>query len=34
VRDTVHGRPVKNLEALANPGALEYFRNRAELAAD
>jgi acetoacetyl-CoA synthetase len=33
VRDTVHGRPVKNLEALANPGALEYFRNRPELEA-
>jgi acetoacetyl-CoA synthetase len=32
VRDTVHGRPVKNLEALANPGALEYFRQRPELA--
>jgi acetoacetyl-CoA synthetase len=34
VRDTVHGRLVKNLEALANPGALEYFRNRPELEAD
>jgi acetoacetyl-CoA synthetase len=32
VRDTVHGRAVKNLEALANPEALEHFRNRAELA--
>jgi acetoacetyl-CoA synthetase len=32
VRETVHGRPVKNLEALANPAALEYFRNRPELA--
>jgi len=32
VRDVVHGRDVKNLEALANPGALEYFRNRPELA--
>jgi acetoacetyl-CoA synthetase len=32
VRDVVHDRPVKNLEALANPGALEYFRNRPELA--
>jgi acetoacetyl-CoA synthetase len=32
VRDVVHGREVKNLEALANPGALEYFRNRPELA--
>jgi len=27
----VHGRPVKNLEALANPEALEHFRDRAEL---
>jgi len=34
VREAVHGREVKNLEALANPGALEYFRNRPELAAD
>jgi acetoacetyl-CoA synthetase len=34
VRDTVHGRLVKNLEALANPGALEYYRNRPELEAD
>ncbi|HEX2199263.1 MAG TPA: acetoacetate--CoA ligase [Burkholderiales bacterium] len=32
VREVVHGRDVKNLEALANPGALEYFRNRPELA--
>jgi len=31
VRDIVHGRAVKNLEALANPEALEHFRNRAEL---
>jgi len=31
VRDVVHGRPVKNIEALANPEALEDFRNRAEL---
>jgi acetoacetyl-CoA synthetase len=31
VREVVHGRDVKNLEALANPGALEYFRNRPEL---
>ena len=31
VRDVVHGRPVKNLEALANPEALEHFRSRAEL---
>jgi len=32
VRNVVHGRPVKNLEAMANPEALELFRNRAELA--
>ena len=31
VRDVVHGREVKNREALANPEALEYFRNRVEL---
>jgi acetoacetyl-CoA synthetase len=27
VRAVVHGEPVKNIEALANPAALEYFRN-------
>jgi acetoacetyl-CoA synthetase len=27
VRDIVHGRPVANVDALANPGALELFRN-------
>jgi len=32
VRDVVHGRTVKNIEALANPEALEQFKNRAELA--
>jgi len=31
VRDVVHGLPVKNKEALANPEALEHFKNRAEL---
>jgi len=31
VRDVVHGRAVKNLEALANPEALEQFRARPEL---
>ncbi|TAG45907.1 MAG: acetoacetate--CoA ligase [Betaproteobacteria bacterium] len=31
VRDVVHGRPVKNIEALANPEALAHFRNRPEL---
>jgi acetoacetyl-CoA synthetase len=33
VREMVHGRPVKNIEALANPEALEHFRSRAELSA-
>jgi acetoacetyl-CoA synthetase len=32
VRDVVHGRPVKSVEALANPEALEHFRDRRELA--
>jgi len=31
VRDTVHGKPVKNKEALANPEALEHFADIAEL---
>ena len=31
VRDVVHGRPVKNQEALANPEALELFRDLPEL---
>jgi acetoacetyl-CoA synthetase len=31
VRNVVHGDPVKNLEALANPEALNYFRDRVEL---
>ncbi|HET6718378.1 MAG TPA: acetoacetate--CoA ligase, partial [Rhodocyclaceae bacterium] len=31
VRNVVHGRPVKNIEALANPEALAYFRERPEL---
>jgi len=31
VRDVVHGREVKNAEALANPEALEQFRDRPEL---
>ncbi|MGF1610784.1 MAG: acetoacetate--CoA ligase [Kiloniellales bacterium] len=33
VRDVVHGRPVKNKEALANPEALELYRDLAELQA-
>ena len=32
VRDVVEGRAIKNTEALANPEALEHFRNRPELA--
>ncbi|MEO5896906.1 MAG: acetoacetate--CoA ligase [Vicinamibacterales bacterium] len=31
VRNVVHGREVENREALANPEALEHFRNREEL---
>jgi len=31
VRDVVHGRPVKNTDALANPQALELFRGLKEL---
>ncbi|HEY3884254.1 MAG TPA: acetoacetate--CoA ligase, partial [Vicinamibacterales bacterium] len=31
VRDVIHGRPVANREALANPEALEEFANRLEL---
>jgi acetoacetyl-CoA synthetase len=32
VRNVVHGRPVKNTDALANPEALAQFRNCPELA--
>jgi acetoacetyl-CoA synthetase len=31
VRDVVHGRPVRNTDAMANPQALEFFRNLPEL---
>ena len=34
VRDIVHGKEVKNKEALANPEALDYFRGRPELSLD
>ncbi len=27
IRDVIHGREVKNMEALANPEALEYYQN-------
>ncbi len=32
VRNVIHGLPVKNVDALANPQALELFRNLPELA--
>ena len=32
VRDVISGRPVSNTAAMANPEALEYFRDRPELA--
>jgi len=32
VREVVHGRPVKNIEALANPETLDNFRDKPELA--
>jgi acetoacetyl-CoA synthetase len=31
VREVIHGRPVKNTDALANPGSLELFRDLPEL---
>jgi acetoacetyl-CoA synthetase len=31
VRDLVHGRPVKNVDALANPAALDLYRDLPEL---
>jgi acetoacetyl-CoA synthetase len=31
VRSVIHGKPVKNIDALANPGALEHFRDLPEL---
>ncbi len=34
VRSAVHGEEVKNTDALANPGALDYFRGLAELTAE
>ena len=34
VRDVLHGRPIKNREALANPQALELFEGLAELRAE
>jgi acetoacetyl-CoA synthetase len=34
VRNVIHGRPVKNIDALANPQALEHFRSLPDLATD
>jgi acetoacetyl-CoA synthetase len=31
VRNAIHGQPVKNTDALANPEALDAFRGREEL---
>jgi acetoacetyl-CoA synthetase len=31
VRDTIHGNPIKNLGSLANPEAIEYYKNLPEL---
>jgi acetoacetyl-CoA synthetase len=31
VRNVIHGRPVKNIDALANPDALQYFRDLPDL---
>jgi acetoacetyl-CoA synthetase len=33
VREAIHGRPVGNRDALANPQALDYFIDRPELRA-
>ncbi len=34
VRNVVHGKAVKNTDALANPEALEHFRNIDELSTE
>ena len=34
VRDIVHGKEIKNKEALANPEALLYFANISDLGKD
>ncbi|MDX1738717.1 MAG: acetoacetate--CoA ligase, partial [Alphaproteobacteria bacterium] len=34
VRDVVHGRKVKNIDALANPEALDLYRDLPELQED
>ena len=32
VREAIHGRPVRNTDAMANPEALDHYRDRPELA--
>jgi len=34
VREVVHNRPVKNIHSLANPEALDFYRDLAELQID
>jgi acetoacetyl-CoA synthetase len=34
VKNIVHGLPIKNMSALANPEALDFFKDRAELSSD
>jgi len=34
VRKVIHGQDVENRDALANPQALEFFKDLPELAAD
>ena len=34
VQNIIHNRPVHNIDALANPEALDYFRNLSELSSD
>ena len=31
VRNVIHGRPVRNVDALANPRALDHFRDLPDL---
>ena len=31
MREVIHGRPVKNIEALANPDVLAFFANLPQL---
>ena len=34
VREVIHNRPVRNIEALANPGALKLYEQLKELAVE